>query len=228
MSEVSYQTQLDQKAAADAAKERAASNRQIFDELLCREWTVPADKPGHTRKVLLADCEANLSLFQIFAGANAPLTLQSCEYLMSHTREVGFNPAYTSREELITELANQLRGQVTKRTLSDFDFKNEVMRFGTLSIRELRSKLRELQFKASHPTAQSARDYLKGVRAQEPVNKYPGWPRLLSTYVPKGQVIAVSTRDYLLHLSKTDIYEFKRMCRLYSVEQINDFLAGRN
>jgi hypothetical protein len=51
------------------------------------------------------------------------------------------------------------------------------------------------------------------------------WPRLLTTIVLRGQVVAASTSQYLRSLVRgrdpENAYEFRRMVRLYGDEQIN-------
>jgi hypothetical protein len=56
--------------------------------------------------------------------------------------------------------------------------------------------------------------------------KYVGYPALGKTIVPPGKVRAVPLDA--AYLKSLDLWDLKRLCRLYGVEQINDRLAGRS
>ncbi|SRR6266851_5777614 len=203
---VNYESKAatEQQQKNEAAQE--ARNREVFFEVCCR--------------FPIRDHDANFALLVQWAG-DGVLTLEKAEYLLKH-RVAGFNPDVVTREKLIEELARELRDGYT-----DYDHRQWRLRASTWSLRQLRNKKRELLLKRELTTAQKARNYLTEARAEGVDNKYPGYPRLLKTIVPPGQIFAVDTRQYLVELARTDIFAFKRMVRIYGEQQVNDYLQGR-
>lgn len=53
-----------------------------------------------------------------------------------------------------------------------------------------------------------------------------GFERLPATIVPKGFVSAVSTAEFLKHVSRHDLRTFQYYCRRYGVDQINSYLGS--
>jgi hypothetical protein len=88
---------------------------------------------------------------------------------------------------------------------------------------QLRQKKRDIEFKKQVSTTTEARKYIADVRAAEP-QSWNGYPRLQNSIVPPGEVRAVPTGDYIRRIAKADVYELKRMVRLYGSEQVNYWL----
>ncbi len=208
MTTVNYENQTASEQQQKEAVAQEQRNREVFFEVLCR--------------YPLKDHTANFQLFVDWTGDNV-LTLEKAEYLIKH-RPSGFNLDTTTREQIIQELAQELRDGCSTQTLSDYDWKQKVLRMQTWSLRQLREERRSMRLRRELTTAQAARNYLTEARGGEAENKYQGFPRLLKTIVPPGQIFAVDTRTFLLDLAKNDIYAFKKYVRLYSEKQINDIL----
>ena len=206
---ISYES----KAAAEQQQKEAAQhetrNREVFDEVLAR--------------YPLKSHEANFRLFVDRAG-DGILSIAKCEYLLKH-RVAGFNPDVVTREQLIDELAQELRDGCTTKTLSDYDFRQWRLRASTWSLRQLRQEKRAIELRRELTTAQKARNYLTEARAVEDT-KYPGWPRMLKTVVPRGEIFS---RDFNAgYIKSLDAFELKRLIAVYGLEQVNDRIAGRS
>ena len=209
MTTVNYESKAatEQQQKNEAAQE--ARNREVYFEALCR-WP-------------LKEHEANYQLLLSWSGDGA-LSLEKIEYLIRHKPQ-GFNVDATTREEIIAELAQELRDGCNIRTLSDYDWKQKVLRMGTWSLRQLREERRSMRLRRELTSTQAARNYLTEARAVEDT-KYPGWPRMLKTVVPRGEIFS---RDFnAAYIKSLDAFELKRLIAVYGSEQVNDRLAGRS
>src|SRR6266478_4253289 len=171
---MTYETQTATETQQKESAQREARNREVFDEVLAR--------------YPLKDHEANFRLFVDWAG-DGILTIEKAEYLLKH-RVAGFNPDVVTREQLISELAQELRDGCTTKTLSDYDFRQWRLRASTWSLRQLRQEKRAIELRRELTTAQKARNYLTEARGVEDT-KYVGWPRMLKSVVPRGSIFAV-------------------------------------
>ncbi len=207
---VSYESKTATEQQHKTAAEQETRNREVFFEALCR-WP-------------LKEHEANFKLLNDWSG-DGLLSLEKIDYLLKH-RVSGFNPDVVTREQLIEELAQELRDGCSKQTLSDYDWKQQVFRMGTWSLRQLREERRSMRLRRELTTATAARNYLTEARG-EAEKKYQGYPKLLKSLVPAGEIFARETRQYLLELAKSDVHAFKKYVRLYSAAQIDDILNQR-
>ena len=206
MSVINYTNQL----AAEQAKQDAASkeneSRAVFEELL-NLYTVRAT-------------EANYALFKAWAY---PLTFAAGEHLIKN-KVPGFSPDLTSREEIIAELLEAYPKD---------ERRNWGIRMSTWSLRQLRQERRDQFLRSTLKTSKQAGEYIAGIRKANQGSSYFDkngiqWPRLLKTIVPKGEVQARDTREYLLWLAKNDIWTFKnRFVLIYGNEQVDSFLQNR-
>jgi hypothetical protein len=205
MSTINYENQLAAEEAKQEAARKENESRAAFDEL-CNLYTLRAT-------------EANFVLFKAWAY---PLTFAAGEHLIKNKVQ-GFTPDLTSREELIQELLE---------AYPQGERRNWGIRMSTWSLRQLRQEKRDQQLRASLKTGQQAKEYLAGVRKAGQTGYFDKngvqWPRLLKTIVPRGEIQARDTREYLLHLARTDAWTFKnRFVLIYGNEQVDAYLQGR-
>jgi hypothetical protein len=205
-----YETKVATDKAAKATAELEKRNREVFFEVLC---LFP-----------LNDNEANYKLLLAWSG-DGVITLEKAEYLIKR-KPAGFKLSLTTRERIIEELGELLRNGCSEKVLSAHDFKMWKFRAGTWSLRQLREYRRELALKRTLDTAQKARNYLTEVREGETEKRYPGFPQLLTTVVPRGEVF--SRPLDAAYLKSLDAYELKRLCQVYGSEQVTDRLNGRS
>jgi hypothetical protein len=94
------------------------------------------------------------------------------------------------------------------------------------SVSELTELLAAIVTKQTLETKQvsEVREIARGVQEERP---YPGYATLASTIVPPGQILAISTRDYLSQIAKADLHQFKKMVQVYGSKQIDDIRFGR-
>jgi hypothetical protein len=199
-----YETDLAKKADAEASQRLSDANRAVWDELLAR--------------FPLADHEANFNLFVEYCN---PLTIAGGEHLL-RAKPQGFTVAMTTREDLINELVELRRENTSRKTLSDHDLNSWRIRVSVWSLRQLRDYKRKIVFEHAHKTAESAREYLAGVRKEEP-NSFPGWPRLPQRMIlPHGKIEYTNIdSNFLKQLARDDYYAFKhRFVGIYGADQI--------
>jgi hypothetical protein len=200
MSGNNYQEVLTNQATAQDKAQR--------DEMNARGWQAILNKYP------LVDNQANYRMLLDWAN---PLTLESFEALL-RTKPAGLSLAGTSREGLIEEIVSLSYGD--SNALRQLRFK-----LSTYSLAQLRQKKHDIEFKKQVSTTVEARKYIAEQRAQEP-QSFNGYPRLQNTIVPPGEVRAVNTGDYMRKIAKSDVYELKRMVRLFGSEQCNYWLAN--
>src|SRR5262249_26371869 len=95
---------------------------------------------------------------------------------------------------------------------------------------ELMDRHNELVMKqslAQRSAAQLKADLAATRKEQEGPRPYPGYPTLLSTFVPRGEIQARNTREYLNQIAKSDLATFKRMVQMYGSAQITDIMQGK-
>jgi hypothetical protein len=204
MSTINYSSEVAAARAKEDAERLDAANRAVFNEIL-------ALYP-------ISDCEANFQMFLAFVN---PMTVQGCEYLVKGDAK-GFDLAWTSREQMIDELVELRRENASQKTLSDFDLRSWKVRISVWSLRQLREYKKKLLFTQSHQTAETAREYLAGIRKTEP-NPFPGFPRLPQRMVlPYGPIQYTEINaEFLKTLIREDYFQFKhRFVNIYGMDQI--------
>jgi hypothetical protein len=209
MSVHNYKTEILHSRAQEDSQKLDASNRAAWAELLAR--------------FPLADNTANYNLFVEYCN---PLTIAGGEHLI-RMKPQGFDFALTTREALIEELVKLRRAGASKKTLSDYDLQSWKVRISVWSLRQLRDYKTKLTFLKEHQTAESAKEFLAGVRKTEP-NPFPGWPRLPERMVlPYGPIVYTDINaEYLQNLVRSDFYAFKRLCTLYGSTQVDARMKG--
>lgn len=209
MSTVNYGNEIAAARTAEDAQRLESANRKVFEEILAR--------------FPISDCEANYQLLRSFVN---PMTVQGCEYLVKGNVK-DFTLAWTSREQLIEDLVKQRRAGASQKTLSNADLQSWKIRVSVWSLRQLRDYKNKLTFLKEHPTAESAKEFLAGVRKVEP-NPFPGFPRLPERMVlPYGPIVYTDINAaYLQDLVRSDFYAFKRLCTLYGSTQIDARMKG--
>jgi len=210
MTEISYETKFREQEAARKAAELHRKNRAVFEQALNRWY--------------LKEHEANFALLVQWSPI---LTMEAIAFLMDpKTRPANFTPDMTTREKLIKELLDMIEDPTGKR-LTQHDLHTKAVQLQSKSLSELRAYRRELNFKAEHTTAESAREYLKTQRSYTRP-KYPGYEDLPLTMQIKGEAEARSTRDALLWYSRHDVSTLRyRLVPRYGFQQINDVLSQK-
>lgn len=166
-------------------------------------------------KYPLRDTQANFAALLEWANQ---LTLEAFEELIRTKPSNISTLDATSREGIIDDIVQHSHGD--SNTLRQLRLK-----LSTYSLGQLRDKRRAIDFKSAVQTKEQAKAYVKEAHADNSWNGL-GYPKLQSTIVPPGQVRAIPTGEFLRSIAKTDLWLFKRYVRLYSVEQINYWLAN--
>jgi hypothetical protein len=164
-------------------------------------------------KYTLRDSEANYKAVRDWSD---PVTLESFEEFL-RSKPAGFPTLdAVSREWLIDDIiANSHGDQNTSRQLK--------IRLSTYSLGQLREKRRSISFKQDVHTLPAAKLYVKEAHRDTSWNG-TGYPTLLPQTVPPGQIRAIPTGEFLRSIAKTELWLFKRYCKIYGVEQCNYWL----
>ncbi len=119
------------------------------------------------------------------------------------------------REQLIDQIIGLL---ATKgKAHDDFTLRSERTRLKTFSIPGLRQRLSDLQ-RAAHMAGQSVQQLKQLVADARPAPGFPALPRQL---FENGQTVTVNAA----YLRALDLYSLRRMCRIYSLDAVNQRLA---
>jgi len=115
--------------------------------------------------------------------------------------------------------------------LSDWERKDLKARIGTWSLLQIRTKIRELRFRAQVKTKEDAKAFLKEARGPE-VPKFSGYPQLLPKIFVKETFKYVPTQELLYSIAMAAkmgdahaLFDLKRYTRLYGAEQVNFWVA---
>jgi hypothetical protein len=131
------------------------------------------------------------------------------------------------KQDLIQEILDLLRspdGTGREGKYSNFDLKQlEVkMRGNDWTVEKLTARRNEIISKQE----MSKQPIEEVVKVLQNARQYTGYPQLPKTIVRPGTVRAV-TLD-APYLKALDVWELKRLNRLYGIDQVNDRLAGRS
>lgn len=208
-----YAAESGAQQAHQATTAQEQANRAAWEQILL--------------KYAIASHDGNYSMVRDYCG-NA-ITVEKFEFLINN-RPKGFQLDWTDeREQLLNDILDLLFDPYGRR-MSTADLKNAKNQMLYWSRQRLRARLAEVQTKqamAQKSAGQLRSDRAAVRKAAEVERPYPGYPTLLSTIVPRGQIQAVSTKDYLQQIAKHDLFEFKRFVRLYGSQQIDDIRLGR-
>jgi hypothetical protein len=176
----------------------------------------------------LQDCMANFRMLDDYCEHE--ITLGKFEFLLNNP-PAGFSLLWQEEwQSLLQECLSLLRDNYGRRP-TNFDLKNEEKRMRTWNrakLRARRDQLREIE-RLRPKSADEIRKELAEKKEKE--RPYPGFPTMLSTTVPKypipglsDGIRAIPTGEYIRWISKNDLFTFKRLCAVYSSEQVNFWL----
>jgi len=142
------------------------------------------------------------------------------------------------RQAIITAIVGSLKVSVDgrgRRVCTDVSgrtivvHKEEVELIQSMSLPELR-QIRDSRAEAQRLRALPKEELHAVVRQQEQAQRQAAWdsrfPKLPTTYVPRGQVVAVPLDA--VTLKRMDIEELRRVKKIYGDEQLNARLRGEN
>lgn len=133
------------------------------------------------------------------------------------------------RGQLIKEIS-QSRPEYFARNQFGKDIKYETAGLNEESIerlREIAAFMTEQRRVMALPKEELQTTMRKQARAQQQALYDSRYPKLPTTYVPRGQVVAIPLDAATLkRIVKTDFEEFKRISRIYGTEQVTERLQG--
>jgi hypothetical protein len=207
------QTQYEKDKAAVAAKEQRDRNLVLLRNFL--ELKHPEIKPGIAIDNLFADymdlesIDRTDSEFE-FALSNLQSRINSKQHVPT-----------------VAELKAQLIDKILELlNLDAYQSKNERQRMQFWTLEQLSQRLENAVSKkqlANRPL----HELHEIARGTQEIRPYPGYATLASSIVPRGQIVAIKTRDYLDQLGRTDLHAFKKMVEVYGSKQIDDIRFGR-
>jgi hypothetical protein len=208
MAEVNYTNTLAEQTNADAKAQQEQRNRAAFSELLARHE-------------LLANTEANYQMLVDFTSGD--LTVAKGEFFLQNPPPGLALTFRDERESLIAAIIRAMHDP-TERRFTKFDEQQLRKALAYKSRIELMQKLADVTRRQSmaKKTATELRQDLKDIRKAEGFGwNNTGYPRLAARIVPRGEFRAIPTGQFLRHIARTDVYELRRMCRLYSSAQVD-------
>jgi len=219
MSITDYKNDKERLDAKMAAEELERNNRAIFQQIL-------------EKHELLASHEGNFRMLVEYAGGT--LTLGAVEFLLGNPPQ-NFTLQFTDEREKWLDAICELLEDPRERRMTAWDLKQERARMSFWTRSQLKARYDNLVEKRrlSKLSAGELKAQLANQRQQEKAaNEWNGYPRLLSTIVPKypvpergwDTIRSVPTGDYIKHIARFDAALLKNFCRLYSSEQINFWL----
>lgn len=178
-------------------------------------------------------CEANerqiIGVIERFAGVDVVPTFDLFETALAENpkemKNFATQPVERTREQIIEEILTLLASKNGGRDgkFNDFNLRSEEKRMASWTPDALRNRLHEIRTRqrmASTPVP-VLKSFVRDAH-RDPNNKFPGWPVLPARMVPPGKIQAVDVNaDYLNGLVRTDIWQFKRLVRLYGSEQVD-------
>jgi hypothetical protein len=218
---MSFRTQEEQTKAIEAAHLELEKRKTIE--------TVYAKFPTFLR------CEANdKAIIEIITRWAGPDVIPTADLFMFAYEEneeevikrMGVYPEAKIRARLIEDILDLLE---TRGNGHDaLSLKTEKSRLATFTTQALHARLAELKVKqqmAGVPVSELKRFV---ANARKETRRFPGYPDLPATIVPRGQVQAVRCDSvYLLNLARTDYHEYRHLCAKFSTEQITARQQGR-
>ena len=201
MSTINFENEQAKQQAAESAAQRDEANARAYQTIL--------------RSYTLRDTFANFRIIEEWAKPNV-ITLLAFEELLKASPQ---SLDMSSREEIIEDI---LKNSHT----SDANEQRQIrFRLTTFSLGQLRDKRKNIEFKGKVRTLDQAKKFVADARNIEIGWKNSGYPKLQSTIIPRGEVRAIPTGQYLRHLAATSLWDFKRMVRVYSSQQVDFWLA---
>ncbi len=189
-------------------EQQAVESKAQRDEVNARAWhSILAKFP-------LRDTQANFGVIADWSKPNA-VTLEAFEELLRVSPK---SLDMSSRDQIIDDIVQHSHGDTNELRQLRF-------RLSTYSLAQLRQKRRDIDFKQEVHTYDAAKKFVASARNIEIGWRGTGYPKLASKIVPRGEVHAVPTGQYLRQLAKTSLWDFKRMVKIYSSSQIDYWLA---
>lgn len=211
-----YDQQFNASQAQQVATEQERANRAAWEQILERYG--------------VASHEANYNVVKSYC--QGVISLERFEFMVANLPKGTTLDWSDEKEKLLDEILDLLEDKYQRR-MTTADLKSARMQMQYWTRQQLRARLTEVKDKqalAKKSVAQIQND-LAAHREQERKQQFGYtdsrgmmWPRLLTTFVPRGQVQAISTSQYLRELVRRRdpdaTYEYRRMTRLYGDEQI--------
>jgi hypothetical protein len=209
---INYESTLAQQQQRDQDVQREHRNREAFGALLARHE-------------LLANTEANYQMLVDFSSGD--LTVGKGEFFLQNPPPGLALTFRDERDSLINAILKAVHDPTEKR-FTKFDEQQLRKSLAYKSRVELMQKLADVtrrQSMAKKSVTELKQDLADARKAEGFGWNNTGYPRLAARTVPRGEFRAIPTGQFLRHIAKTDVYELKRLCRLYSMPQVNHWLA---
>jgi hypothetical protein len=180
-------------------------------------------------------CEANdKAIIEIITRWAGPDVIPTADLFMSAMDE--------NKEDVVSRMATQPEAKIRASLIEEIlhllatrgighdaiSLKTEKARLENATTQALHQRLSELKVKQQMASAPVPVLKALVADAHRDQRKYPGYPDLPTTLVPRGQVQAIRCDStYLLGLAKKDFYEYKRMVDRFGSAQITDRQQGK-
>jgi hypothetical protein len=215
------QFELD-KAAVEAAAQRE-DNLARF-----REWMI-----AHHPEIKFPSIAVEKLFEEYLDFSERPLTNADFAFSFSNLESKIYGRQHVATaDEIRAQLIEKICDLIASKNggkdgkFDSYQLKSERIKMEFWSITELVNRLEEVmrrQTLASKPLTE-LHQIARGNKEERP---YIGFATLASSIVPRGQIIAVSTREYLNQIAKADIHAFKKMVEVYGSKQVDDIRFGR-
>jgi hypothetical protein len=192
----------DRQAAAQAAQ--AETNRAALSKWLERH---------HPE---IPDCTAVRNVFEEYMDFSYPLSDSDFEFALGNLETCISKQRARTPQEKKSEVIEEILSLLSAHSRRDkFMLKSEKSRMKHMSLDALQARLAELKYKigAVSTPVSTLKAFVADTRAD--TRKYSGFPNLEKN-------IDAS------HIKNLSTSELKKLIRVYSVQQVNDRLSGRN
>jgi hypothetical protein len=178
-------------------------------------------------------CEANerAIIETILAWTQNPDVLPTIELFQSMLDEnpeaiktLATQPVERHKEQIIQEILTLLASKNDGRDgkFDSHNLRSEEARMKSWSLDALRTRLNEIKIKqgmSAQPVA-ALKAFVQEAHADR--RPFPGWPTLPPQLVLPGQIYAINvTAEWLNGLARNDIWQFKRVVKLYGSQQVD-------
>jgi hypothetical protein len=210
---MSFKTLEDQHRAVEAAAWENAKRETIAQ--------VYAKYPA-----TLIHCQANdqqiIAIITRFAGPDAlpslDLFLSALDENPSALGSLAQQPEAITRQQLTEQIIELLAAK--GKGHDAFTLRQEEKRLAMLPIPALRARLADLQMKAGMAATDVTTLKRIVADAHRDQSQFPGYSNLPPTMWDETKHVRVDA-DYLNELARSDIWQFKKLVRLYGSEQID-------
>ena len=214
---INFQNGLAQHEAAQAATDQRRKNDIAWEQVL-QTWPIA----GH---------HANRSMVEDYCGGE--ITLAKVEFLLQNQPK-GFQLDFSDDRQTLLDQIVELLTDPFGRTVPAATMQARINPYRVMNRAQLRAAIQQLT-EAKANRAKSAPQIRAEMQAADEANRKANfgytdkrgmqWPRILKTMVPPGQIQAVPSGQYIRDLGKSRdvnaLYQFKRLIKIYGVDQIN-------